>query len=62
MNPQTCDTEILPAAWQTYAEEKGIPEDRIFISWRRFKEVTSFPFQWRRWKGWIDRERVSSNV
>jgi len=58
MTPDTCDSEVLPSDWQTYAEQKGVPEERIFASWRKFKAMSSFPWQSRRWKGWVDRERV----
>ena len=58
MTPDISDSEILPASWQDIAEKKGIPEDQIFRSWRRFKEVSAHPFQLRRWRAWVDREYV----
>jgi hypothetical protein len=58
MIPETCDSEVLPASWQELAEVKGIGEERIFLSWRKFKAMSSFPWQLRRWQGWIDREKL----
>lgn len=56
--PALCRDEILPARWQDYAEGKKIPDEQIYRSWRRFKDVSAWPFQYRRWQKWIDRERV----
>lgn len=54
--------EVLPAHWQDLAEAKNIPNEQIFISWRKFKERTSHPFQLTKWKAWIDRENVYSKT
>ena len=53
--PDLCSDEILPAGWCDFAEAKGIPYDQIYVSWRKFKQVSRFPFQFRRWQRWIDR-------
>ena len=60
-NPETWDDEVLPSAWHDYAERKAIPDEQIYKSWRRFKELSSHPWQFRRWRGWIDRERIPNN-
>jgi hypothetical protein len=60
--PTLCDDEILPSGWHDYAEQKGIPDEQIYRSWKRFKDVTAWPFQYRRWQKWIDGERVIRNA
>jgi hypothetical protein len=57
-NPDLCDDEILPSGWCDYAEHCGITDDQIYASWRKFKQVSRFPFEHRRWQRWIDREKV----
>jgi uncharacterized protein YdaU (DUF1376 family) len=58
--PSFCDNEVLPTAWQDYAELKRIPDEQIFKSWRKFKEVSAFPYDANRWKAWVDRERIAA--
>lgn len=60
--PDFTEDEILPASWQDYAAAKGVPEPQIFLSWRKFKELSSYPFQYRRWCGWVNRERITARV
>jgi len=60
--PAFWNDEVLPARWQDYAEAKNIPDEVIFKSWRRFKDVTAWPLQYRRWQKWIDGERVYRNA
>lgn len=50
--------EELPPAWHTLAEERGIPDEQIYKSWRKFKEKTSHPYRLQNWRGWIGRERM----
>jgi uncharacterized protein YdaU (DUF1376 family) len=50
--------EELPSGWHTYAEGKGVPEEQIYKSWRKFKDTTSHPYRLKNWRGWVDRERV----
>jgi Restriction endonuclease len=56
IGPGTTDGEILPTYWQDLAEERRIPEDHIFRSWRRSKDVSEFPYTLENWKAWISRE------
>ncbi len=56
--PQLCHDEVLPARWQDYAEAKNIPDEQIFRSWRRFKDVSDYPWRYTRWMRWIDIERI----
>jgi len=56
---EICEEEILPSAWYDEAQAKGIPDEQIYKSWRRFKEKTSHPFQRKKWVGWVAKERVS---
>jgi hypothetical protein len=56
--PPIWHDEVLPSRWQDYAEAKRIPDDQIFRSWRRFKALSVYPWQYRRWTRWIDIERV----
>ena len=56
--PAQCQDEVLPARWQDYAEARNIPHDQIFRSWRRFKDVSAYPWRYARWTRWTDRERV----
>lgn len=51
--------EVLPASWQDLAEARGIPDEQIFRSWGRFKEVSTFPYQVDSWKAWVARERIN---
>jgi len=57
-DPTHCDDEILPSSWQEFAEALGIPEEQIFRSWRRFKDLSRFPWERRRWLAWIAKEKV----
>lgn len=54
--------EILPSRWQDLAESRQIPDDQTFRSWRRFKEMSAFPYRVENWIAWIARERVSDRV
>lgn len=54
---EECSEEILPSRWQDVAEALDIPNEQIFKSWRKFKDMTSFPYQLSRWKAWIAKER-----
>jgi len=56
--PDLVDGEILPSGWHDIAEAKGVPDEQIYASWRRFKQVTKFPWELRRWRAWIEREIV----
>lgn len=57
---EICREEILPSRWHSYAETKGVPDGQIYDSWRRFKEKSSMPWQFIRWRGWIDKERINA--
>jgi hypothetical protein len=57
---EICRTEELPSKWQDFAEAKGVPEEQIFKSWRRFKDQTVQPYQLKNWLGWLGRERVKA--
>lgn len=50
--------EELPSDWHTYAETKGLPDELIYKSWKKFKDHTSHPYRLRNWRGWVNRERV----
>ncbi len=56
-SPEFCRTEILPGGWCDYAETIGIPNDKIYYSWKRFKDKTSWPMEFKNWKRWIDGEK-----
>lgn len=45
VEPEETSDEILLSRWQDLAEERRIPNDQIFRSWRRFKEVSAFPYR-----------------
>ncbi len=53
-SPTHCDDEYLPTDWQTYAETKGIAEPDIWPLWTKFKAITKWPFERRRWFAFID--------
>jgi hypothetical protein len=61
-DPGETASDVLPAQWQDLAERRSIPEDQIFRSWRRFKEVSSFPYQLSNWQAWLARERVGGRT
>ena len=56
---EICTEEILPSSWHTLAEQKGIPDERIYQTWGRFKDHTSQPYRLKNWAGWLARERVN---
>jgi len=60
-NPDLVDDEILPASWQELGEARGLSDDQIFASWRKFKQVSQFPWRLERWRGWIGREKLPAN-
>lgn len=55
---EICREEVLPSGWHTLAERKGIPDEQIYKSWRKFKNKTSQPYRLQNWRGWVERERV----
>lgn len=57
-NPDLNTDEILPAGWQELREARGLTDDQIFASWRKFKAVSRFPWELKRWQAWIEREVV----
>lgn len=57
--PATWEDEELPFDWHTYAENRGIPEEQIFKSWRKFKDTSKWPMKSVCWLGWINKERSS---
>jgi hypothetical protein len=57
-NPDLNTDEVLPAGWQELGEARGLADDQIFASWRKFKAVSRYPFELKRWRGWIAREVV----
>ena len=54
-NPTHCDDEYLPTTWQDHAERCGIPEPEIWPLWRRFKNVSRWPFERKRWLAYVDK-------
>lgn len=54
------EEEVLPSRWQDIAENRGIPNEQIFKSWRKFKDTTGIPYEFSRWKAWVDREKISA--
>lgn len=55
---EICREEVLPPHWQDIAEQRGIPNEQIFKSWRKFKDTTSQPCRLSRWQAWVSRETV----
>lgn len=55
---EVCREEILPSNWHDYAMLKNIPDEQIYSSWRKFKEISSKPWRLKKWIGWVDLERV----
>ena len=58
-DPTHCDDEYLPSVWHTLAEQKGFPDEETYKHWKRFKDITRWPFERRRWFAYI--EKVVSN-
>jgi hypothetical protein len=56
--PPLWHDELLPSRWQDYAEARNIPNEEIFKSWRRFKDLSAYPWRYDRWTKWIDRKRI----
>jgi hypothetical protein len=61
-SPPETTADTLPGGWSDLAEARGIPEDQTYRSWRRFKEVSAFPFLLEKWTAWIARERIGVSV
>lgn len=57
---EICAEEMLPSRWHDLAEAKGIPDEQIYQSWRRFKNKTSHPYRLKNWAGWLARERINA--
>ena len=55
---EICRDEILPSKWYDVAAERGVRDDQIYQSWKKFKETTSFPYRLKNWTAWIARERI----
>jgi hypothetical protein len=62
VEPGETSDEILPSRWHDIAEERGIPDEQIYRSWRRFKDVTAYPYRLENWVAWIGKERVGGNA
>lgn len=57
-DPEISDVEVLPGGWNDWAENVGVKNaDRLFESWRKFKEITSYPYQRKKWQGWLKNEQ-----
>jgi hypothetical protein len=52
-DPTHNTSEILPTAWAEYAEQR-VPEPEIWPLWRRFKNVTSWPFSKKAWCAYVE--------
>ena len=50
--------DVLPYEWQDHAERIGLKDDRVFQSWRKFKDMTDWPMKFSRWKAWAEREKI----
>lgn len=61
-SPELYDGEILPPGWQDAAEAHGLPDDVIFKSWRRFKEMTKHPMRRDAWKAWASKEIIPDRM
>lgn len=59
-NPEATSSDVLPGGWCDSGISKGVPYERIYASWRRFKIVTSSPYQKRRWVAWLGNESCSA--
>jgi hypothetical protein len=46
--PTHCAGEILPSGWHDIGLERGLPDELIYVSWRRFKAVSRYPFELKR--------------
>jgi hypothetical protein len=53
-DPDLNTEEELPAAWQEYLQNLGCPEPEVWPCWRRFKNLTRYPFERKRWLKWCD--------
>lgn len=57
-NPEISDSDILPGGWDDLAEQGGMTaSDKLFLSWRKFKDITSYPYQRKKWEGWLKNEQ-----
>lgn len=55
-DPEAVDCEILPGGWCDLAEALQIPDDRIYQSWGKFKDLTGYPYRRARWEAWLKNE------
>ena len=56
-HPAIVSGEILPGGWYDVACVHGISDERIYQSWRKFKEKTAHPYQLNRWEAWLKNEQ-----
>lgn len=55
-DPELSKGEILPGGWLDEAERLQIPNDRIYVTFRKFKDLTAYPYQRKRWFAWLENE------
>lgn len=56
-NPDQTDDGMLPDGWDSAAQKMGLTNvDRRFESWRKFKDISAYPYQRRLWLAWVKKE------
>lgn len=60
--PELISGETLPGGWQDEAEKLKIPENRIFKSWKKFKETSANPYSFKRWCAWLKNEKTDERA
>lgn len=55
-DPARISTEILPGGWYDMARKRGVNDERVYQSFRKFKDLTDYPYSRQRWRAWIENE------
>lgn len=59
--PDKISSFVLPGGWEDAAAKLKIPHERIYESWRKFCDVSAYPFMFSRWQKWVDRDFSAQN-
>jgi uncharacterized protein YdaU (DUF1376 family) len=54
--PTLTDGDVLPGGWHDEASKFTTDDERIYRSWKKFKDKAKSPYQFSRWQGWIKNE------
>lgn len=59
-DPPLISTEILPGGWYDQARKQGLNDERVYKSFRKFKDLTDYPYSRARWSSWLENEGMAA--